>query len=273
MVSMAEVAIGVMLLAGGIGGIVAGFMNWRQMRLIQDTPTETVQSAAAGRTELKGVGRALESPLGRMLGDERCLVSRYKIERWDNARDDANWTAVAWGTVYRPFQVDDDTGTMRVEPDENTEFVFDGDNRERRTVAANEAEPDRIAAYLRAHTDEAVDHSDGVHCREKRRYTEKWIPVGAELYLLGGSEPTERSETNTSGLVLRRDETADEFIVSTQSEAELVKRRQWHDLPLIIGGIVASAVGLEVLLDSMGIVGIFLGLLLLVWLLVRNRLD
>lgn len=250
---------GVVLLAGvllfmfGITGVITGFGNWLQARLIQDTPTETVAAAAAGRTELTGVGRTLDAPAERLLADERCLVSRYEIERWDDS-DDGEWDTVARGTVWAPFQVDDGTGTMRVEPDGDTNFVLNDDHHERRTVGAYETEPDHLAAYLRAHTGQNVSHTDGVLVTEERRYTEEWIPVGAELYLLGATEPVEPSETNSSGLVLRHDEASDTLIVAEMGESELVDMGKTHDAPLLFGGLVASAAGLYVVLDSLGLV-------------------
>ncbi|MBX0305338.1 E3 ubiquitin ligase family protein [Haloarcula salinisoli] len=254
----------------GLVCVLDGFENWRQARLIEDTPTETVAAAAAGRTELAGVGRTLDTPVDRLLAEEHCLVSRYEIERWDDSDDDGRWHTVARGTVWEPFQVDDGTGTMRVEPDDGTNFVVNDDHRKQRTVGAYEDEPAYLTEYRRAHIGEPVPQSDPP---EKRRYTETWIPVGADLYLLGGAEPSDSGDGTTSGLVLRRDATSDSLVVSEKSQTELVEGGKARDIPMLVGGTLASAAGLYFVHDNLAIViGGFLALAALSHLLFESEL-
>lgn len=231
-----------------------GFTMWQRKRLMQDTPTETVRSAAAGRTELTGTGRALGAPLQRPFSDGACLAASYEIERWKFDDDGSNWQTVERGTVAEPFQLDDGTGTMHVDADRDAQYHFEDHHTRKRTVAGSEPEPERIRQFLRARSDlDGQPDENGVVCDDKRRYVEEWIPPETELYLLGSAEPTDASDTNTAGLVLRRDESADRFILSSKREQELIDEARWQAPAWMVFGIAFSAFGLYTLLGSVGV--------------------
>jgi hypothetical protein len=241
------------MFGGGLYFVYNGFRSWQRMRLIQDTPTEKVRSAAAGRTEVEGVGRPVGTPVDRPFGDGDCLVATYKIERYDSDDDGGDWETIDSGTRYGPIQLDDGTGTMHVEPDGETRFEFDEAHVREIDVGSSENEPPGVLAFLRANDDVSVPDRGGITgslFSERRRYTERWIPVGQQLYVLGGAEPVEHGETNSSGLVLRRDEASDEFIISAESEAELVTEAKWKVPVKMAGGLTVSAAGLYLLLNG-----------------------
>lgn len=231
-----------------------GFSVWKRKRLIQDTPTETVRSAAAGRTELTGTGTALGEPLRRPFSDGVCLAAAYEIERWHIDDDGSDWQTVDRGTVAEPFQLDDGTGTMHVNADRDAQYHFEDAHTRKRTVERSEPEPDRIRQFLQSRSDlDGQPDEDGVICDAKRRYVEEWIPPDTELYLFGSAEPTDGSDTNSAGLVLRRDESADRFIVSSKGERELVDEARWQAPAWMAFGIAFSAFGLYTLLGSVGV--------------------
>ncbi|MFB6218713.1 MAG: GIDE domain-containing protein [Halobacteriaceae archaeon] len=246
-----------LLFGVGLFLVYDGFRTWQRKRLMQDTPTERVRSAAAGRTELTGTGRPIGEPVRRPFDDGPCLVATYEIEEYrDDSDSGGGWTTVDSGTVCAPFLLDDGTGTMRVEPDEDARFHFDDDHVREIEVGAGEEEPEPVLEFLRTHTDAGIPPIGGVTgvlFGEERRYTERWIPVGAELYLLGGAEPVGAGERNTSGLVLRRDGSSGQFIVSERSEADLVGGAAWRGPLEIGGGIALSAAALFFLLADLGL--------------------
>jgi len=241
------------MFGGGLYVVYNGFTSWQRMRLIQDTPTEKIRSAAAGRTEVEGVGRPVGTPVDRPFGDGNCLVATYRVERYDSDDDGGDWETIDSGTRYGPIQLDDDTGTIHVEPDDETRFEFDEPHVREIEVGAREQEPPGVREFLQWNDDVDVPDRDGVTgflFSERRRYTERWIPVGQQLYVLGGAEPVEPSETNSSGLVLGRDEASGEFIVSAESEDELVSEARWQVPVKLVGGLAVSAAGLYLLLNG-----------------------
>lgn len=85
----------------------------RRHRLIHDTPTSRIASAAQGMVELHGRGLPLSGlPLLAPLKQLPCLWYRYKIER----RDDQKWVVKEQGQSDASFLLDDGSGQCVVDP-------------------------------------------------------------------------------------------------------------------------------------------------------------
>lgn len=254
--------VALVLFAVGLYLVYDGFTDWQEMRLIQDTPTEKIRSAAVGRTELNGTGEPIGEPLDRPFGDGPCLVATYEIEEWEEDHDDehhndGHWSTVESGALVDAFEVDDGTGTMRVEPDENATFEIDSEHQRRIRVRPGDETPAAVTQFLRDHADQDVPPSDGVKgflFAEDRRYTERWIPPETDLYLLGSAEPNDvGTGSNADMLTLQRDSASDEFIVSEQNEDELVSERKQGAPLKVVGGLALSAITLYFLLGMTGV--------------------
>jgi hypothetical protein len=105
-------------------GVVAGgtaALRWlRVARLIEDTPTSRVRSAAQGYVELSGRGEPLPgaqnlAPLTR----RPCIWWRYRISKRETSGKSQRqtWHTVASGTSSIPFVLDDGSGQCIVKPD------------------------------------------------------------------------------------------------------------------------------------------------------------
>ncbi len=103
--------------AGTVICFFAIFRNFRRARLIEDTPTSKVRSAAQGYVELEGQaeahdGRELSAPLTKL----PCLWYRYEIEKYVRRGKNSSWVTVEAETSTAPFLLVDDTGNCVVEP-------------------------------------------------------------------------------------------------------------------------------------------------------------
>jgi len=92
--------------------------NFHRARLIEDTPTARVRSAAQGYVELEGMGRTLpERPVLAPLTKTPCVWYRFKIEKEQHSsRGGSNWAEVESGSSEEPFVFYDTTGDCLVDP-------------------------------------------------------------------------------------------------------------------------------------------------------------
>lgn len=93
------------------------FKVWRENRVVSDTPTSRVRSAAQGYVELTGRGLMppqieTKGPLTR----KPCTWWRYKIEERRAFGRSRSWHSVDSGTCETPFILDDGTGQCMVDP-------------------------------------------------------------------------------------------------------------------------------------------------------------
>ncbi len=94
-----------------------GFKAWRENRMVEDTPSSRVRSAAQGYVELTGHGVAgpgheSHGPLTR----KPCTWWRYKIEERSSTGRSRGWSTVDSGTSESPFILDDGTGQCLIDP-------------------------------------------------------------------------------------------------------------------------------------------------------------
>ncbi len=100
--------------------IAFGFLwhHFRRARIIEDTPTSKVRSAAQGFVELEGWGKPV--PGGDVVAPLTglpCLWFRYKVEEYHRDGNRSSWRTLDSGLSDQNFLLDDNTGTCVVDPD------------------------------------------------------------------------------------------------------------------------------------------------------------
>jgi hypothetical protein len=94
-----------------------GFKAWRKNRVVEDTPTSRVRSAAQGYVELTGHGLPLPKAENKgPLTGRPCTWWRYKIEERRSSGRSRSWTTVQSDTSAAPFLLDDGTGQCLIDP-------------------------------------------------------------------------------------------------------------------------------------------------------------
>ena len=104
------------------GGFHGAFRFLRRARVILDTPTAKIRSAAQGYLELDGRSELMEGqPIIAPLTGKTCTWYRYKVERREvrhsNGKRHETWRTVDKGVSDNLFLVVDDTGQCVIDPD------------------------------------------------------------------------------------------------------------------------------------------------------------
>jgi hypothetical protein len=119
---------------GGFGCLIVYFRTLWHKRLIDDLPTSKTQGTFIGLTELKGTAES-DFPLMSHLAGKRCVYYSWDVEehwsktvhetytdsqghRHTRTRTESGWTTVASGGQSIPFYLKDDTGIIRIVPDD-----------------------------------------------------------------------------------------------------------------------------------------------------------
>ncbi len=115
------------LLAVSVGGFVATFISLHKARLMENTPTSRIRSAAQGYVELDGYARLLPGPeIASPLSNARCVWWQYRIERqetvWRNGKRSTQWRTIESATSDSLFLLADDTGDCVVDPEGATVY-------------------------------------------------------------------------------------------------------------------------------------------------------
>ena len=156
-------------LAVGVTGMVQFFRLQRRRRVMEDTPTARIRSAAQGYVELIGTAHGPDLPLFSPISRAPCAWYRFKIERRKNEGSNSGWEIEQRGESDVQFWLDDETGRCIVDPDHAEVRALT-----RRTWVG------ATAQVVPGTSGEVTMYGDGDH-----RYTEELILPGQELYALG----------------------------------------------------------------------------------------
>ncbi len=105
-----------------IAGFYFAFRYLRRARIIQDTPTSKIRSAAQGYLELDGRGELMEGePIVAPLTGKTCTWYRYKVEkrevRHSQGKRRETWRTLRNGVSDSLFLLVDDSGQCIIDPE------------------------------------------------------------------------------------------------------------------------------------------------------------
>ncbi|MCC5845457.1 MAG: LemA family protein [Verrucomicrobia bacterium] len=93
------------------------FESLAEMRQLERIPAVSVRGVLEGEVNLNGRGRRLDAALSAPSTGTACLIYRYVVERQERDSDgDTRWRTIRDETRFVPFLLEDDTGSVRVEP-------------------------------------------------------------------------------------------------------------------------------------------------------------
>lgn len=107
-----------MAFAGAVAGVfvfLSGFQALQRRRLILNTPTSKVRSAAMGLVEINGLAcgpYTLTAPITGL----PCHYYRTAVWEWRERDKDSGWELAAEESLHVPFFLDDNTGRVLVNP-------------------------------------------------------------------------------------------------------------------------------------------------------------
>jgi hypothetical protein len=218
--------------------LVGSLRACRRRRLIDNLPTSKTQGVFIGLVELKGTAEC-QQPLVSYLAGTTCIYYAYEIEeRWSRlvtetesdgrggtrevTRRESGWTQVDAQVETTPFYLQDDTGSLLVQPE--------GARVEAAQVFARECSTWDPLYFAKGPANGIID-SDGV-----RRFTERAVPVQAPLFVVGQA----RERTDVVAPEIAADPKASEFLISVRSQEEVSSGLGWQIwLFALLGAVLA----------------------------------
>jgi hypothetical protein len=163
------------------------FNYLKKSRLIEDTPTSKIRSAAQGYVELEGNAKTAEEfPIVSPLTDSHCCWYRYEIER----KSDKNWRTVEKGSSEHAFVIEDETGNCIVLPKGAEVTASDRSVWYGKTRQPENRNPPKTAVKMsvgsfQVKVDDFSASFKGGFSFTQYRYTEERIYAGDHLYAMG----------------------------------------------------------------------------------------
>lgn len=238
---------------GGVLIIKEGITDAIEKRSLQQAPIESPSAITAGSTNTSGTAQPLGTPLTEPLCDDRCLLSKWRVEQYSSDVNDADppWKKIASGTDATPFVLEGDSGRVSVDPSEAT-LDFSADNvTEVARLRPNEDRSEHIQSLLeetevsRIQKPESPQESP-VH--GERRFLQWTVAPGEELFVHGNAVQESESDIPSAGgqFVIQSSGRAGAIVSPEPRDAVLEKRsgavrRTIGGVILIVGGFAGAA--------------------------------
>lgn len=156
-----------------LGGFGFSFLFLHRKRLMEDTPTARVRSAAQGYVEFEGIARLMDGPpIVAPLTHTPCAWWSYRIEEHRRSGKNSRWVTLTHETSDECFLLVDGTGHCVVDPG-GAKVIPAVRQRWYGSSPRPDYGPALGGGWWRA-------------AFYKYRYTEERIPPGHPLYALGG---------------------------------------------------------------------------------------
>lgn len=137
---------------GGLATIYWGFQTYQFGTIIRDTPPERVQSLAMGRSEVKGRVKPAMRVFDQPFTDGQCVYAKLEVQEYkeyphDDDKDD-RWETVQTETLETPFYIQDETGRILIEPNDDTIYEISDEYHTRISVGKRESSPGPVQEFL-----------------------------------------------------------------------------------------------------------------------------
>jgi hypothetical protein len=248
----------------GSGPIVfgRGFRHLRTCRLIENTPTARVRSMPMGLVEINGQVIPRSTVVAPFSG-QSCAY--WEVDVSVRGRRRGGWTVVHRNRSGHPFYLRDETGLALVYPHGADCRIRGGTDED--CLGLNL--PACYADYLKQHPSVLTP----VIRVSNLRFRERKLEEGQRVYVLGTAVPRSHEVVISEGdslaatgtddrhvarlrsldaeldAVVRRGENEGTFLISQESERDLVLGLRWKALGLIVGGPALTLLGLGYWLD------------------------
>jgi hypothetical protein len=208
------------LVFGGFA-LYGGWGRFKNAQLIRNTPTSTIRSMPVGAVEVNGEAAPVEEPLTSPLTQQDACMYQLRVREYrPDGEDDSDWETVFYTSKHVPFRLDDGTGKVRIDPDD---AQLEIDRETGVDVDDGELPPKPVREWANQHG------IDSRHLTSTSRYDrklqERVLEDGESAYVFGGAQRREeaRFAENERNLVVREHDGTETFIVSDQSEGELLE--------------------------------------------------
>lgn len=149
---------------GGLGIVYWGFQTYQFGRLIRDTPPEPIGSVAMGRTEITGAVHPATRVYDQPFTAGQCVYGELTVREYKEYDDDDKedeWETVQTDSFGAPFYIEDGTGRMLVEPNDDTLYEISEAHTTTVSVSGGSTPPGPVQDFLRSSSGSTYSSDDG----------------------------------------------------------------------------------------------------------------
>jgi hypothetical protein len=202
-------------------------INYRHYQLILKTETSTISWLNEGLNEIKGKIVSLSEQLISPFNDKPCVYYHFKVEQKKSSGKSSHYVSIIDDIKYQQFGVDDGSGIAIIDM-QNADVQIKVDKKD--TSGFFDPADEKQKSVLNKYNHK----SKGFLFEKTLRYTEKYLELGDEIYVIGEVVGRENSKP-----LFRKGQFP--LFVSDKSEHELLN---YYRLRIIVSTVVLIGIAL-----------------------------
>jgi hypothetical protein len=246
---------GIVGFVGGLALLYNGIRRYQFRQKICNTPTSKIAAAAMGAVEVYGKVKPVE-PLKSPANGADCTYYCTEVFRWQKSGKHSKWVRIKFEIKGITFVLEDETGSVIVDSDKAqlempADYTFETGGQDESAL------PERVRNLFDAW---GVKYQYAkvlgiITPREKLKVVEKYLAVGDLVYVFGTMQPAKGQPAGNPSVkdAYIGAKGGEFFYISDSPEKEIIGK-MFTDVPLWVGGgILASCVGLGIILWRIGV--------------------
>lgn len=193
----------VILLLALVGLVALAFVAYgvRELQVashvLRSRPNSVLEATQGGPIELRGTATPAGGTLRSPFTNTPCLAYEYEVEEEYNTKNGTSWRTIDSGDRYVPFRLEDDSGSVLIEPP-GASFRLTAEDRIH--VEGGTEPPATIQRFIDANEDVDCENTSmdlrifELRTGSDRRFTERRLDVDEAVHVLG----TARHDTTVS---------------------------------------------------------------------------
>jgi len=248
---------------GLLVGAAASYQGWRTLAPARDILRNDPVAVRdllyeEGPVEVSGTAR-VDADAGTAFAPfsgTECLAYEYEAQEYRGGGQHAHWQTVDEGLRAVPFLIEDDSGTVSVDP-RGAEIHLD---EETMTIDPGERPPDQIERYIQQTEDLELQNDTidlvvtELNTGNRQRFVERRLDVGESVHGYGDVGKARAGEwgTRTVDAVLQHGEDVP-LVISDAPERDTAWRVVKNRLLWLAVGVVVTAASLAGIVYSLGL--------------------
>ncbi len=173
-----------------VGAAIAVYfliINYKRYQLISKTETSTISWLQDGFCEIKGKIVSLGEQLVSPFSEKACVYYHFKIEQKKSSGKNSHYVSIVDDKKFQKFGIDDGSGIAVIDL-QNADVQIRVDKKDS-SGFFNQADENEVRVLNKYN-----QSNRGFLFEKTLRYTEKYLEVGDEVYVLGEAEGKEQSK-------------------------------------------------------------------------------
>lgn len=236
-------AISTALVVFGAVRLSKGYEDLRKKRELDQTPVDNIGSLSKGISSVHGRAQPLSAEIKATFSEKDCVATQWEIQEYRQENTKRYWKTRATGREFPNFCLKDESGTVAIDP-KGAELKLDENDVYQYQPGEKVPEPIRATLETEGIREKELESSGNSPVLGERRFIERRIEPGNELFIYGEAVPNSESDVAASSVEYTISDPGSRtpvYLITDNTRDEVIGSLEDSQRNVILGGALLVA--------------------------------